>query len=156
MTTYLNYLGQPIPQSADPTSSVTGNDPNGGEAWTAPTGPSSVQGGGGGDTLVGNTGDTTFIVTNPHDVVEASPDSGTDTVVAYTSYTLPDNVQNLTVSNDFNYAVGNSLDNLITVSGAQWVDGGAGNDVLVSGSGAAVFEEQIGQGNDVHVFNFQL
>ncbi|HWE71842.1 MAG TPA: type I secretion C-terminal target domain-containing protein [Stellaceae bacterium] len=46
-------------------------------------------------------------------------DSGTDTVVAYTSYTLPDNVQNLTVSNDFNYAVGNNLDNLITVSGAQ-------------------------------------
>ena len=149
MTTYLNYLGQPIPQSADPTSSVNGNDPNGGETWTAPTGPSSVQGGGGGDTLVGNTGDTTFIVTNPHDVVEASPDSGTDTVVAYTSYTLPDNVQNLTVSNDFNYAVGNSLDNLITVSGAQWVDGGAGNDVLVGGSGAAVFEEQIGLGNDV-------
>ncbi|HEX4192821.1 MAG TPA: glycoside hydrolase family 16 protein, partial [Stellaceae bacterium] len=149
MTTYLNYLGQPMPQSADPTSSVTGNDPNGGDTWTAPPGPSSVQGDGGGDTLVGNTGDTTFIITNPHDVVEDTAGSGTDTVVAYTSYSLPDNVLNLTVSNDFNYAVGNSLDNLITVSGEQWVDGGAGNDVLVGGSGNATFEEDANTGNDV-------
>ncbi len=149
MSTYLNYLGQPMPESAAPTSSVTGDDPGGGQTWTAPPGPSSVQGDGGGDTLVGNTGDITFIVTNPHDVVEAPADGATDTVVAYTSYTLPDNVQNLQSSGDFNYAVGNSLDNLITVNGTQWVDGGAGNDVLVGGSGAATFEEQVGQGNDV-------
>ena len=77
------------------------------------------------------------------------PTAARTTVEAFTSYTLPDNVQNLTVGNDFNYAVGNSLDNLIIVNGAQWVDGGAGNDVLVGGSGAAVFEEQAGQGNDV-------
>ncbi|HWE71841.1 MAG TPA: hypothetical protein VG328_01665 [Stellaceae bacterium] len=51
--------------SADPTSSVTGNDPNGGGTWTAPAGPSSVQGGSGGDTLIGNTGDTTFIRHEP-------------------------------------------------------------------------------------------
>jgi beta-glucanase (GH16 family) len=149
MTTYLNYLGQPMPQSADPASTVAGDDPNGGDTWTAPAGPSSVQGGGGGDTLIGNTGDTTFIVTNPNDVVVDQADSGVDTVVAYVPYALPDNVQNLIVSNDFNYAVGNSLDNLIIVDGAQWVDGGAGNDVLVGGSGAVVFEEQVGQGNDV-------
>jgi serralysin len=149
VTTYLNYLGQAVPQSADPTSTVAGNDPNGGDTWTAPAGPSSVQGGGGGDTLVGNTGDTTFIVTNPNDVVVDQANSGVDTVVAYVPFVLPDNVQNLTVGNDFNYAVGNSLDNLIIVNGAQWVDGGAGNDVLVGGSGAAVFEEQAGQGNDV-------
>jgi Ca2+-binding RTX toxin-like protein len=148
VTTYLNYLGQAMPQSAAPTSSVTGNDPSGGETWTAPPGPSSVQGGGGGDTLVGNTGDTTFIVTNPNDVIQDQANSGTDTVVAYTSYTLPDNVQNLTVGNDFNYAVGNSLDNLITVSGTQWVDGGIGNDVLVGGSGNATFEEDAKTGND--------
>ena len=108
-----------------------------------------MQGGGGGDTLVGNTGDTTFIVTNPNDVVVDQANSGVDSVVAYVPFTLPDNVQNLTVSNDFNYAVGNSLDNLIIVNGAQWVDGGAGNDVLVGGSGAAVFEEDGGTGNDV-------
>ncbi len=149
MTTYLNYLGQPMPQSADPTSTVEGNDPNGGDTWTAPAGPSSVQGGGGGDTLVGNTGDTTFIVTSPNDVVVDQANSGVDSVVAYVPFALPDNVQNLTVGNDFNYAIGNSLDNLIIVNGAQWVDGGAGNDVLVGGSGAAVFEEDGGTGNDV-------
>jgi beta-glucanase (GH16 family)/Ca2+-binding RTX toxin-like protein len=148
-TTYYNYLGQPMPVSANPTSSVTGNDPNGGETWTAPPGPSSVAGDGGGDTLVGNTGDITFYITNPHDVVQAPNDGGTDTIVAYTSYALPDNVQNLDVSGDFNYAVGNGLDNLIIVNGEQWVDGGAGNDVLVGGSGNATFEESADQGSDV-------
>ena len=126
MTTYLNYLGQPMPQSADPgNSTVEGNDPNGGDTWTAPVGPSSVQGGGGGDTLVGNTGDTTFIVTSPNDVVVDQADSGVDSVVAYVPFALPDNVTNLTVSNDFNYAVGNDLDNLIIVNGAQWVEAAA-------------------------------
>ena len=79
MTTYLNYLGQPMPQSADPgNTAVVGNDPNGGDTWTAPAGNSSVQGGGGGDTLVGNTGDTTFIITSPNDVVVDQAGSGID------------------------------------------------------------------------------
>ncbi|HVA12435.1 MAG TPA: family 16 glycosylhydrolase, partial [Stellaceae bacterium] len=148
--TYYNYLGVAMPESANPTASLSGNDPAGGDVWTAPPGPSSVAGDGGGDTLIGNTGDITFYITNPHDVVQASPNSGgTDTIVAYTSYALPDNVQNLDVYGDFNYAVGNDLNNLIIVNGEQWVDGGAGNDVLVGGSGNATFEEGADQGSDV-------
>ena len=148
--TYYNYLDQPMPESANPTSFVTGNDPQGGEVWTAPPGPSSVSGDGGGDTLVGSDGDNIFYITNPNDIIDVADDQpGIKTAVAYTSYTLPANVQNLDVYNDFNFAIGNNLSNLIEVSGRQWVDGEGGNNVLVGGSGDATFVEQVHQGSDV-------
>jgi beta-glucanase (GH16 family) len=148
--TYYNYLDQPMPESANATSFVTGNDPQGGEVWTAPPGPSSVSGDGGGDTLVGSDGDNIFYITNPNDIIDvADGQPGVKTAIAYTSYTLPANVENLDVYNDFNFAVGNNLGNLIEVSGRQWVDGEGGNNVLVGGSGDATFVEQVHRGSDV-------
>ena len=90
-----------------------------------------------------------------HDVVQVAAGlSGIKTVVAYNSFALPANVQNLTVHGDFNYAVGNSLDNLIVVDGSQWIDGGKGNDVLVgSATQRTTFVETAGDGNEV-IYNW--
>ena len=71
------------------------------------------------------------------------------------SHPLAPNVENLTVHQDFNYAVGNSLDNLIQVDGRQWVYGGAGHDVLVGATNTTTtFVVRAGEGNDV-IYNWQ-
>ena len=152
--TYFNYLGIAVPESASPTGDVFGTSA-GAETLTAPAGPSLVDGNGGGDLLIGSSGDNTFDVKDLHDVVRVAAGlSGIKTVVAFNSFSLPANVQNLTVNGDFNYAVGNSLDNLIVVDGSQWVDGGKGNDVLVgSATQRTTFVETAGDGNDV-IYNW--
>lgn len=133
---YLNFAGAPMPESASPTSNVFGTSA-GGETLTAPAGPSSVDSGGGaGDVLVGSSGDNIFYVKDPSDVVRVDPGlSGTKTVVAYTSFALPAGVQNLTSSGAFNFAAGNSLDNLIVVG---TLSGGPGADTFHSFAGAGI------------------
>ena len=152
--TYFNYVGVAIDESATPTSSVFGTSA-GNETLTAPAGPSLVDGNGGGDLLIGSNGDNIFNVKDLHDAVQVGSGlSGIKTVVAYNSFSLPANVQDLTVHGDFNYAVGNNLDNLIIVDGNQWVDGGPGNDVLVgSTTQRTTFVETAGDGNDV-IYNW--
>jgi beta-glucanase (GH16 family) len=148
---YLNYLGNPMPESASPTSNVFGTTA-GNETLTAPTGPSGVDSNGGfGDVLIGSNGDNIFYVKDPSDTVRVDSGlSGIKTVVAFANFALPDNVQNLTSSGAFNYAKGNSLDNLIIVGNdAQTLYGAAGNDVLVGGTGANTFMVKAGEGNDV-------
>jgi beta-glucanase (GH16 family) len=141
-------------KSADPTHYADGTSA-GGETIVAPKGPSGLSGDGGGDTLVGSSGDNTFWVTDPHDKIDvADGQSGIKTAIAYTSYTLPDNVQNLIVHDDYNYAVGNDQDNLIRVTGSQWIDGRAGDDVMVGGAGRTTFVVHTGNGSDV-IYNWQ-
>ncbi|HEV2533397.1 family 16 glycosylhydrolase, partial [Phenylobacterium sp.] len=148
---YFNYLGQAMPESASPTNNVYGTSA-GNETLTAPTGPSSVDSGGGaGDVLIGSNGDNIFYVKDPSDIVRVDPGlSGVKSVTAFASFSLPANVQNLTSSGAFNYAAGNSLDNLIVVGNdAETIYGGPGNDVLVGGAGANTFMVKAGEGNDV-------
>lgn len=147
--TYLNYLGQPMAERASGPG-VFGSSA-GGETLTAPAGPSSVDDNGGGDLLIGSNGDNTFIVRDPSDVVRVGGGlSGTKSVTAFTSYTLPSNVQNLTSSGALNYAVGNALDNLIKVGNdGETLYGGPGNDVLVGGFANDTFIVKAGEGNDV-------
>ncbi|TGT57816.1 1,3-1,4-beta-glycanase, partial [bacterium M00.F.Ca.ET.159.01.1.1] len=80
---------------------------------------------------------------------------GVDTINTWMSYTLPNNVENLVVTNAHNYAFGNALDNIITATaGGQTIDGGAGNDVLIDGGGGAdVFIIAKGNGSD-SILNF--
>ena len=155
MVNYFNYLGHAMAVSADPTTFVSGGS-SGGETIVAPAGPSGVSVGGGNfDTLIASDGDNTFYVNNITDVVQASSGlTGIKTVVSFAGgYTLPDNVQNLTFYGAGNWGVGNTLDNLIIMGGndQNYMDGGAGNDVLVGGLG----QNNIGfeSGHDV-VYNF--
>ena len=151
---YYNYLGVLMPEGGGESSDHLLGSSAGNETLTAPAGNASLSGEGGGDRLVGSSGDNHFFVTNPHDVVVEQPGGGIDTEIGYTSIKLAPNVENLTVHQDFNYAVGNSLDNLIIVDGSQWVSGGGGNDVLVgSATQRTSFMVRAGEGSDV-IYNW--
>ena len=148
---YLNYRGDPMPQSASPTSSVYGSTA-GGETLTAPAGPSAVDSGGGPhDLLIGASGDNIFYVRDASDVVQVAGGlAGVKTVVAFTRYALPANVQNLEITGSHNYAIGNSLPNLIIGhAGPESLYGGPGDDVLVGAGGGTSFIVPAGQGADV-------
>src|SRR5689334_21368980 len=143
-----------MPETAIEQSHIDGT-PAGNETIQAPAGNSSIAGDGGGDLLIGSSGDNTFFIDDPHDRVSEQPNGGVDTEVGWTSIALAANVENLTVHQDFNYAIGNSLSNLIQVDGRQWVYGGAGDDVMVgAASTSTTFIIKAGEGNDV-IYNWQ-
>ena len=108
-----NYLGVLMPQSPDATNGVTGTAP--GQTLYGKRGVSNwIISPGGGSTLVGGDLGDTFFVVDPSDIVVATPNSGINTIISWTStYTLPANVQNLFLqSSSGGIGVGNSLDNL--------------------------------------------
>ena len=76
---------------------------------------------------------------------------GVDTVKIWQSYTLPDNVQNLVVFGDNNYAAGNSHDNVIIADAPHnLLYGGLGDDVFVgSGGSGTTFIIAQGEGDKV-------
>ena len=65
--------------------------------------------------MVGGPGNDTFVVDNTLDTVTESPNQGTDTIHSGVSYTLPANVENLTLTGYLNLsATGNALNNVLT------------------------------------------
>ena len=150
---YYNYLGIPMRESAVEKSHINGTIA-GNETIHAPDGDSSIAGDGGGDLLIGSTGDNRFWIDDAHDRVQETPGGGIDTEIGWTSIALADNIENLIVHQDFNYALGNTLDNLIIVDGSQWVNGGPGNDVLVgSTTQRTTYQVRLGEGDDV-IYNW--
>ena len=95
-------------------------------------------GSGGADVLVGGLGNDTYIVSHAGITITEAALAGTDTVsTTLASYTLGDNLENLTYTgaSAFN-GVGNTLDNIITGnSGNDVLNGGGGNDTLSGGTG---------------------
>jgi Ca2+-binding RTX toxin-like protein len=89
-----------------------------------------LDGGLGNDTMVGGLGDDTYVVDSSSDVVSEASGQGTDTVLTTrASYTLGNNVENLTFTDSaVHTGNGNTLNNTLT--------GGGGNDVLDGKSGA--------------------
>lgn len=132
-------------------------------------GHDTLDGGSGADVLRGGAGNDTYIVDNIADVVGESVAEGTDQVQAYVSYTLSDNVENLTLlgslalngkgntlannlrgndaSNDLSGEDGN--DSLYGLLGDDLLRGGAGSDLLDGGVGADTMFGGIG--NDSYV-----
>ncbi|MBP2445751.1 serralysin [Rhizobium leguminosarum] len=106
-------------------------------------GNDTLIGGAGADTMLGGTGDDIYVVDIATDIVIENANEGTDTVqTALASYTLGNNVENLTYTGSASFSgAGNALANTIT--------GGAGNDVL---NGAAGADTLIGgAGNDTYI-----
>jgi Ca2+-binding RTX toxin-like protein len=135
--------------------------------YATSVGYSSVDGGLGNDTLsdratgtaylFGGFGDDTYIVHNSATHVVEYADGGTDTVLSYINYTLPDNVENMSlVSTTGLTGTGNALDNTISGSsgndtiygldGNDTLNGGSGDDVIYGGAGADHITG--GSGND--------
>ena len=100
-------------------------------------GDDRLDGGRGADRLEGGRGDDLFIVDNKGDVVGEAAGQGTDTVQSTVSYSLPSNVERLTLlgSGDLN-GTGNGLANVLRGNaGDNVLSGGAGHDILLPGHG---------------------
>ena len=96
-----------------------------------------LDGGLGADYLYGGVGDDTFYVDNVGDSVIESVGEGTDHVFSSVSFSLSNNLENLTLlgSAAIN-GFGNSLANtIIGNAGANRLDGGQGADTLIGGAG---------------------
>ncbi|WP_024929104.1 type I secretion C-terminal target domain-containing protein [Methylophilus sp. OH31] len=112
-----------------------------------------LDGKGGIDSLRGGKGNDTYIVDDEDDEVIENLNEGTDLVKASVSYTLSDNVENLTLTNGSANGgtaaingTGNALANTITGNaGNNILDGGAGVDKLIGGAG-----------NDTYIVDLQV
>ncbi|WP_051206324.1 proprotein convertase P-domain-containing protein [Sporomusa ovata] len=100
-------------------------------------GGQTLDGGLGADTMEGRTGDDTYIVDNAGDVVKEVAGGGYDTVKASVNYTLPGEVEALTLTGTANSnGTGNAVANRITGnSGNNVLNGGGGSDTLIGGAG---------------------
>jgi trimeric autotransporter adhesin len=105
-----------------------------------------LDGGAGADVMRGGKGHDSYIVSNIGDSVFETAGHGIDHVFSKLSWTLGDNIENLTLvatSNTNGTAnisgYGNALNNAITgTSGENILDGQAGDDTLIGGAGVDI------------------
>lgn len=110
-----------------------------------------LDGGEGRDTLVGGAGDDTYMVDNSGDRAVESIDGGHDMVKSTVSFTLGENVDDLSLT-ELTAIIGrgNDLDNKITGSTANNIlAGGLGADTLSGSTGddTFLFDTRLGGGN---------
>ncbi len=105
---------------------------------TGGAGNDLLNGGAGADRLVGGVGNDTYVVDDAGDVVVEATGAGTDLVrTTLASYTMANNVENLTYTGAGNFTgIGNGLANII--------NGGAGNDTLSGDGGNDVLNGNAG------------
>ena len=109
-----------------------------------------LKGGFGADTMLGGAGNDLYLVDDVGDIVVELIGKGTDSVISSISYTLGENVENLTLNATGIVGVGNELNNNLvgTNNGSETLISGAGNDYLSGGAGADSMEG--GAGDDVY------
>lgn len=114
------------------------------------SGNDTLNGGTGNDTMYGGKGNDIFVVDSTSDIVNENANEGIDTVQSSITYTLGNNVENLTLTGTTaingtgnalnNTLLGNSAINTLTGgAGDDYFDGGAGNDKLLGGLGNDVY-----------------
>jgi Ca2+-binding RTX toxin-like protein len=112
---------------------------NGNDLIEGDEGNDNIGGNAGIDTLNGGNGDDSYYFTVDHDIIIGEDNnSGIDTVHVYVvNYTLPDNIENLTLRDTSSInATGNGLNNVITGNiGNNVLSGLDGNDTLTGGVG---------------------
>jgi Ca2+-binding RTX toxin-like protein len=130
-----------------------------------------LDGAGGADRLFGGLGNDTYVVDNRGDETLELANEGTDTVKSNISWTLSDNVENLTLTGTgvidglgnglANVLVGNASTNKLSGGGGtDKLDGGAGDDILFGGEGTDTLIGGLGAdalyggaAKDIFVFN---
>lgn len=102
-----------------------------------------LDGGLGQDTLIGLAGNDTYLVDDMGDTIIEAANEGNDTVQTSVTWTLADNLENLTlIGNSAINGTGNSLDNVLKGNSARNIlTGGSGNDTYFVGSGDIVMEQ---------------
>ncbi len=113
-----------------------------------------LRGGAGRDTLIGGAGDDTYVVEDSGDLTWEGSSWGTDTVEATLSWTLADNLENLTLMGTAALnGTGNSLSNTLTGnSGANVLTGGEGNDTYRGGLGSDTLNDTSTTSNDIYMW----
>lgn len=136
---------------------ITGN--GGANTLSAGAGDDTLDGGAGADTLVGGTGNDTYAMVEAADVVTELAGEGTDTIETSLTASLPDHVENLTLTGTADIdGTGNAASNTLTGNSAvNRLSGGAGADTMVGGAGddtyviddvADTVLESVGEGMD--------
>ncbi|MFM6398013.1 MAG: calcium-binding protein, partial [Planktothrix sp.] len=92
-----------------------------------------LNGSSGADQLKGGTGNDTYVVDNTGDVVTELASQGTDLIQSSVTYTLPANVEDLTLTGTTAInGTGNTVANIITGNTANNIlNGSTGNDNLI-------------------------
>jgi Ca2+-binding RTX toxin-like protein len=129
----------------------TGNSAN--NIITGNSNQNTLDGSAGADTMAGGLGNDTYVVDDAKDVINEAAKGGIDTVLSsLADYTLPANVENLTLTGSGDlHGKGNALGNIITGNdGKNALDGDAGNDTLAGGLGADTLTG--GAGADTYVY----
>ncbi|MBC3350341.1 calcium-binding protein, partial [Pseudomonas sp. SWRI196] len=105
------------------------------------------------DTLIGGTGNDTYMVDNLKDIISETSTlaSEIDTVLSSVSWSLGANLEKLTLTGGAHInGAGNALGNVLIGNRANnTLSGGAGNDILDGGSGVDTLIG--GTGNDTYV-----
>jgi Ca2+-binding RTX toxin-like protein len=105
------------------------------------------------DTLVGGTGNETFVVNNFQDVINTPTiNAGNDTIVSSVNWNLAQGFVNLTGTGQHTQLTGNSGNDVLTDNGAyNTLVAGSGNDTLVGSTSGDTLVG--GAGNDTFVLN---
>ena len=100
-------------------------------------GNDTLDGGAGNDQMAGGVGDDVYYVDSASDIVSENAGEGIDLVMTSAAYTLGQNVENLALVEGAQVAgTGNGLDNVLTGNSlGNQLSGAAGNDTLDGGAG---------------------